>query len=122
MEGKTLYEAVPPEFARMVEPNMRAALAGKYFTAELPWAGDSYYLYSYVPIKNQDGKIVMAMILAQNITERKRVELALRESEKRFRNLMQQSPIGIQVFAPDGLLIEVNRAWETMWGIGRCRW
>jgi PAS domain S-box-containing protein len=40
----------------------------------------------------------------------------LRESEERFRGLMEQAPFSIQVFSPDGRTVRVNRAWEELWG------
>ena len=37
-------------------------------------------------------------------------------SEAWFRALMEQSPLSTQVFSPDGRTIQVNRAWERLWG------
>jgi two-component system CheB/CheR fusion protein len=42
---------------------------------------------------------------------------ALSESEKRFRDFMEQAPFSVQIFAPDGHTVRVNRAWEELWGI-----
>jgi PAS domain-containing protein len=53
-----------------------------------------------------------AMKAAEDL-ERRRVELALRESEERFRTIVEQSPISIQVMTPDGWTVQVNRAWEN---------
>jgi len=50
-------------------------------------------------------------------TEWKRAADALRESEGRFRGLMEQAPFSVQVFAPDGRITRVNRAWEELWGV-----
>jgi len=50
-------------------------------------------------------------------TVRRRAEDAFRESEQRFRALMEQAPFSIQVFSPDGRTIHVNRAWEDLWGV-----
>ncbi|MDQ3856155.1 MAG: PAS domain-containing protein, partial [Chloroflexota bacterium] len=44
---------------------------------------------------------------------------ALRVSEARFRTIMEQSPMGIQVFSLDGTCLSANRAWEQLWGITR---
>lgn len=38
-------------------------------------------------------------------------------SENRFRQMVEQSPLGTVVFAPDGSLRSVNRAYEDFWGI-----
>lgn len=38
-------------------------------------------------------------------------------SENRFRQMNEQSPLGIIVFAPDGSIRAINRAYENFWGI-----
>ena len=53
----------------------------------------------------------------RNEHHRKQTEEALRQSEARFRGLMEQAPFSVQVFAPDGRTIRVNRAWEKLWGV-----
>jgi PAS domain S-box-containing protein len=52
-----------------------------------------------------------------DITERKLAEEKLTNSEERFRNLMEQSPLGIVVLTPDGQITQVNSAWMRAWGI-----
>jgi len=49
--------------------------------------------------------------------ERRRAEEALRTAEARFRMLVEQSPLSIQILAPDGATIQVNGAWERLWGL-----
>lgn len=41
----------------------------------------------------------------------------LASSETRFRNLVEQSPFSTQVLAPDGRTLQVNPAWEKLWGV-----
>ncbi len=48
--------------------------------------------------------------------ERTRAERVVRESDERFRSLMEQAPLSIQLFEPGGRHIQVNRAWEQLWG------
>ncbi len=52
-----------------------------------------------------------------DITIRKQAEEELINSEERFRNLMQQSPLGIVIFTPDGRMTQVNPAWILSWGM-----
>jgi PAS domain S-box-containing protein len=53
----------------------------------------------------------------KEIAERERSEEALQASEARFRSVVEQSPLSIQIFSPDGQTIRVNRAWEELWGV-----
>jgi PAS domain S-box-containing protein len=44
------------------------------------------------------------------------VDLALQESQERFRRMVEQSPLSVQILAPDGKTLQVNPAWEKLWG------
>ncbi len=55
----------------------------------------------------------------QDITERINMEEALRESENRFRAILDQSPFATMVFTPDGKIMWINDAHCKLWGISR---
>ncbi|MEA4909147.1 MAG: PAS domain S-box protein [Anaerolineaceae bacterium] len=55
---------------------------------------------------------VFASVLAQ-----RRSEIALRESEERFRDIFEESPIGIEVYNAEGRLVSANAAALDMLGI-----
>jgi PAS domain S-box-containing protein len=50
-------------------------------------------------------------------TAARRAASKLRQSEVRFRTLIEQSPLSTQIFSPDGRTLQVNRAWEELWGV-----
>jgi len=39
------------------------------------------------------------------------------ESEAKFRRLVEQAPVSIQVIEPGGKIVEVNEAWKRLWAI-----
>jgi PAS domain S-box-containing protein len=63
-----------------------------------------------------DPEVAGIVVSIRDITKRKEAEEELRLSKERFRALFAQSPLSIQIFSPDGWTIEVNHAWEMLWG------
>lgn len=117
MIGKLLHEALPPNFVALAEPNMRAALEGKHFTAELPF-NDQIHNYQYLPLEDEDGDILYGMVLVQNVTAQKRADEALRQSELKFRTVFDIAPYTIVIQgAEDGRYVDVNRAAYEGFGI-----
>jgi PAS domain S-box-containing protein len=53
----------------------------------------------------------------RDVTERQAMENALRDSEEQFRTLIEQSPLSVQILSPEGTILQVNRAWEELWGL-----
>lgn len=60
---------------------------------------------------------VIAMVIVMSVALTSENRRRLRTSELRFRSLVEQSPISIQIFSPDGHTQSVNPAWEKLWGV-----
>jgi len=56
------------------------------------------------------GKLVEVLSTGRDITERKRVEEELRQSEERFRGAFEFAAIGMGLVAPDGRWLRVNQS------------
>jgi PAS domain S-box-containing protein len=64
------------------------------------------------------GFIGLVLLMSAALTHELRTKAdALLASETRFRSLVEQSPFSIQILAPDGRTLQVNRAWENLWGV-----
>lgn len=81
------------------------------------------------PIRDSEGKIVGASSIKRDITERKRIEAALRNSEARFRRLAESSILGLIFWNADGTITGANDAFLRMVGYtredllsGKLRW
>ena len=76
---------------------------------------DRHYDVAGTPIKNKFGDITKVVLVYNDITDRKRTEDVLRESEEMYRNLFENANDLIQTIDAEGSLRYVNRAWcETL--------
>lgn len=76
--------------------------------------GGAYIWAKATPLFDSSGNVIGAIESIRDITERKRVADALRESEERFRTMMEQSPISMAIFDPQGVLVDANSASEAI--------
>ncbi len=143
MSGYTVEEllALPPEKVKqLVHPDDRSwvwdhyrnRLAGQgapehYEYRGLREDGSTYWVEIDASLIEYRGQpAVQAAIV--DITERKQAEKSLRESEQKFRNIIEQSYDGIALADEQGLIIEWNWGQEQLSGlkraevIGRSAW
>jgi len=52
-----------------------------------------------------------------DIRDQEKIRKSERISKHQFQSLMHQAPVGIEIFDRDGVQIEVNHAYEKMWGL-----
>ncbi len=68
------------------------------------------------PLRDADNEIRHFIAVKQDITERKKVEASLIESEKEYRALFENMPIGLYRTSADGQILDANTALINMFG------
>ena len=71
---------------------------------------------SVSPLKNYSGAVIGASKVARDITEQKNAERALRESEERFRGIVNTTPECVKLIAADGRVLQMNSSGLKMIG------
>lgn len=69
-----------------------------------------------MPLRNAKGEVTALVGVTRDITNRKRVEDALRESESRFRIMADNAPVLIWMAGVDKLFTFVNKVWLEFTG------
>ncbi|MGH9829351.1 MAG: PAS domain-containing protein, partial [Blastocatellia bacterium] len=77
----------------------------------------SRYLYTVrFPLVDQEGQVEAVSGISIDITDRKRAEHALAESEVRFRRTFEHAAVGMALTLADGRFLEVNQAFCDITG------
>ncbi len=111
--------AIPSIFNPPLMPNIKEALDGKESVVEATFVRNgknNYFNVKIIPIVFDEGDRGVT-IFAEDITERKRIEGAIRESEEKFRGVIEQSLDGIMIIDQAGTVIECNKGVEYITGI-----
>lgn len=115
--GKTALELVPNLEERWFQIYGDVAITGKSnrFIEGSEVMGRWFEVYAF-RVGDQGSRKVA--LLFTDITERKKAEMVLRESEERFRTIADQSPMIIYIVEPDELasMSYFNQAWLTYTG------
>ena len=76
-----------------------------------------YRVISAAPVRDAANTIIGSVSVVRDITDLKRAEIALRESEERFRAFMDNNPAIAWAKDEQGRIIYLNRAYEQRFGV-----
>ena len=119
--GQSIADLMKQEY-QGVQAYIRRALAGEQVSFETAMMGpetEETFLATYVPDRTSGGSVAGLYILVTNLTDHKRTEQALRESEGRFRHLFEQASDGIVMADMMGHYLDVNNRGCQMLGYSR---
>jgi PAS domain S-box-containing protein len=123
LEGKTIWEATDGETCRILAERYPQVLAGNSLHFETDIMGRTFSS-AYVPIRNENGRVVAGMVVSHDITERKRMEEELQESESNARSQLREieayyatAPIGLCVMDTDLRFLRINERLAEINGV-----
>ena len=117
--GKSLYDFFPDTADIYVERARRIfeSGVGLEFEDEVPLPTGNRWFYSNIqPIKDTRGKVISVQNISYEITERKRAEEALRQSEEKLRYVFESMSDGVTVADLEGKIVDMNEAQLRLFG------
>ena len=110
--GKPMTEVLGEAAVARLRPHIDAALAGQevHFETEVPFleGGTRWIEAHYVPDRDSAGKILGFYVMILDVTKRRQMEQALRESVQRLRATFDRAAVGIVELDPSDRLMAVN--------------
>lgn len=120
--GKTDYDFVDKELADFFRNHDKKAIKAGRPTSNEEWvvfANDGHRALLETiktPMYDSKGNTIGVLGIGRDITDRKNAEEKLRQSEVKYRNLIETMPDGYYRSTPEGRFVEVNQAMVDMLG------
>ncbi|MGI4756499.1 MAG: EAL domain-containing protein [Janthinobacterium lividum] len=120
--GRTLQEVDPTKFA-LAEPYLLRARSGEAienveFVLPTSPNGESVtHLVSFQPALDEVGEVVGVILAVTDISERKHIETALKESYDHYASMVELNPQIPWTMAADGSGLELSHRWTELTGI-----
>ena len=119
--GTSMYDVIHPgdraDHRMRVDQARRSLAPGRFELRLVPADGRELWIEaSATPFPDEEGRFRGGVLLATDITERRRARERLQESEGRFRALADSAPMLIWMSGGDGGAVFFNRTWLDFTG------
>jgi PAS domain S-box-containing protein len=112
---KNFLDLVTEESKKKIMDNYKLRMSGKSIPSLMEYDvihknGEIIPIETTVTLKKENGKIIGGVASLRNVSERKKTQDALKESEELYRTLVETSPDGIVLTDMDTNIIMVNQS------------
>jgi hypothetical protein len=120
MMGKSLFDFMDEQGKKLAAENVKDRKKGVQEHHDFEFMNKNgtrvYTSLQTSPITDKEGNYLGALAGIQDITERKKAEKALGDSEERYRHLFEQAPFGVGIATLEGKILESNRKMQLITG------
>ncbi len=110
--GRTMYAIIVPEYHEAFHALTKRVFRGESGALEYEIVGDKgarlWLETSAVPLRDGKNEIISMLSITRNISERKKLEEKIKESEARFRNLTESTSDWVWELDKDGVFTYVS--------------
>ena len=116
-----LCRTIPPDQVEDYRQLIRSAMQGETLTGMVRLRQKSggeliYTSVSLAPQRNERGEPIGVTAVVEDVTERKRAEQSMQESQQLLELVLATLPVGVAVTDREGDIITVNEAARRIWG------
>jgi PAS domain S-box-containing protein len=119
---KSPYPWWPEETRHEIQARLKNSTFGDGVKKEMAYRkknGEPFWVELNATVIHQNGEKRYIVVAWVDITERKQMEMALRESEEKFSKAFNASPSIMSITTPDGKYVEVNESFLRISGLSR---
>ena len=124
--GRSILELILPKYVHSVETLLKDVVNGRQrqlkFEIKSPDNDRRWMESKVVPIKDSEGRVTALLAVTRDITETIRATEAIRNSEEKYRQLVEQAQDVIFTLSFDGHITSVNPSFERLTGYSTSHW
>ncbi|MCX8119057.1 MAG: PAS domain S-box protein [Desulfobacterota bacterium] len=108
LSGTSIYDLIPKDRIESGREKVRAVLETKRLVRFEGKLGERVFENSFYPVLDEEGEVRRVAVYVRDITERKRLQRVLKETEEQYRKIYENAIEGIFQISPDGKFMSAN--------------
>jgi len=129
LSGYSIDEIHAKHFIELIHPDDKETVRSEYEARLSGYKAKNRYSVRIITKDEKEKHVFVSSALVTwnnepatlaiitDISQLKEAEADLVRSEEKFRQLMEQSPLAMEILSPDGRIMVINSAWKTLWGV-----